>query len=180
MSCNYLPYGSFKFLSQGEIDSFELDSIAENSLIGYISEGDLEYPKELHDLHDDYPLALEKIEVTYDMLSKYSNDIADCYNIKVGGVKKLVPNLGDKIKYVVHYGNLQYYLSLGMKLIKIHTILSFKQSDWLKSYVDFNTQKRQEITDLFSKDLFKLMINCIYGKSCEFFRKRINVKLIND
>ena len=55
------------------------------------------------------------------MLSKYCNDIASKYGIKVGGVKKLVPNLRDKVRYAVHYRNLQYYLSLGMKLIKIQS-----------------------------------------------------------
>ena len=76
------------------------------------------------------------------MLSRYCKDIADCYGIKIGGVKNLIPNLGDKVKYVVHYENLKYYLSLGIKLIKIHRILSLKQSNWLKSYVDFNTKKK--------------------------------------
>ena len=78
------------------------------------------------------------------MLSQYCRDIADWYGIKVGGVKKLIPNLGDKVKYVVHYRNLQYYLSLGMKLVKIHRILSFKQSKWSKKYVHFNTEKRKK------------------------------------
>ena len=114
------------------------------------------------------------------MLSKYCTDIADWHGIKVGGVKKLIPNLGDKVKYVVHYENLKYYLLLGMKLVKIHRILSFKQSNWLKKYVDFNTKKRQESTDEFSTGLYKLLNNCIYGKSIENQRKRMNVKLIND
>ena len=74
------------------------------------------------------------------MLSKYCSDIANKYGIKVGRVNKLVPNLRDKIKYVVHYRNLQYYLSLGMKLIKVHRILKFKQSNWLKEYTEFNTE----------------------------------------
>ena len=65
------------------------------------------------------------------MLSKYCSVIANKYGIKVGGVNKLVPNLRDKIKYVFHYKNLQYYLSLGIKLIKVHKILKFKQSNWL-------------------------------------------------
>ena len=114
------------------------------------------------------------------MLSKYCSDIADKYGIKVGGAKKLVPNLGDKVKYVVHYKNLQYYLSLGMKLEKVHRIVSFKQSDWLKQYVWFNTKKRQESSCEFDKNFFKVMINCIYGKSMENIKKRINVKSIND
>ena len=114
------------------------------------------------------------------MLSKYCKDIADWYGIKVGGVNKLIPNLGDKVKYVVHYRNLQYYLSLGMKLVKIHRILSFKQSDWLKKYVDFNTEKRKQSPDEFNKGLYKLLNNCTYGKSIENQRKIMSVKLISD
>ena len=63
------------------------------------------------------------------MLSKYCFSIANEYGIKIGAVNKLVPNLGNKSIYVVHYGNLQLYLSLGMKLTKVHRILKFKQSD---------------------------------------------------
>ena len=67
-----------------------------------------------------------------------------------------------------------------MKLVKIHRILSFKQINWLKTYVDFNTEKRQENSDEFNKGLYKLLNNCIYGKSIENQRKKNNVKLIND
>ena len=162
------------------ISRFDLDFISKNSSVGYILEVDLEYYKELHDSHGDYPLCPEKIEISSDMLSRYCNDIANKYRIKVGGVKQLIPNLGDKVKYVVHYRNLQHYLPLGMKLIKIHRILKFKQSDWLKEYVEFNTKKRQESTDEFNKNLFKLLINCVYGKSMDNIIKIINVKLIND
>ena len=180
MSFNCLPYGGFKFLSEKEINVSDLASISENSLVGYILEVDLEYCKELHDLHNDYSLCPEKIEVSNDMLSKYCTDTADWYGIKVGGVKIWIPNLGGRVKYVVHYENLKYYLSLGIKLIKIRRILSYKQSNWLKSYVDFNTKKRQERLDEFNKNLYKLLNNCIYGKSIENQRKRMNVKLIND
>ena len=83
----------------------------------------------MHDLHNDYHLCPEKIEISSDMLPRYYKDTADCYGIKIGGVKKSIPNLGDKVKYVVHYENLKYYLSLRIKLIKIHRILSFKQSN---------------------------------------------------
>ena len=100
--------------------------------------------------------------------------------IKVGDVKKIIPNLDNKTNYVVHYRNLQLYLSLGMKLTKIHRILKFKQSDWMKKYIDFNTEKRMNAANDFEKDFFKLMINSVYGKTMENLRKRINVRLINN
>ena len=125
MSLDYLPYGGFRWLSKEEIKNFDLDSISEwnsheNSKIGYILEVDLEYCKELHNIHNDYSLCPEHISVSYEMLSNYCKDIVDGYNIKVGDVKKLIPNLYDKISYPVHYKNLIYYLSLGVKLKKIH------------------------------------------------------------
>ena len=80
----------------------------------------MNYPDELHELHNDYPLAPEKLAVSSDMLSKYCRKIADRYHIKVGDVKKLIPNLGNKKNYVIHYRNLQLYLYFGMKLTKIH------------------------------------------------------------
>ena len=125
------------------VDKFDVMSVNEKSPIGYFLEVDLEYADELHDLHNDYPLALEKLAASGDMLSKYCKKIADKYEIKVGDVKKLTPNLGNKTNYVVHYRNLQLYLSLGMKLTKIHRVLKFKQSDWMKKYIDFNTKKNQ-------------------------------------
>ena len=103
-----------------------MNSISENSLIGYILKVDLEYPYDFHVLHNDYPLAPEKLALSYDMLSDYCKEIADEYGTKVGDVKKLIPNLGDKTSYVLHYRNLQLYLSSGMKLTKIHRALKFK------------------------------------------------------
>ena len=114
------------------------------------------------------------------MLSKYCKSIADKYNIKVDDVKKLIRNLGNKTKYVVHYKNLQLYLSLGMKLTKIHRVLNFKQSDWVKKYIDINTKKRMGATNDSEKDFFKLMINSVYGKTMENLRKRINVRFVNN
>ena len=96
---------------------------------GYILEVDLEYPSELHDLLNDYPLASRKLEISQNILSKYCFNIANEYGIKIDGVNKLVRSLGNKSKYDVHYRNLQLYLSLRMKLTKVHRILKFKQSD---------------------------------------------------
>ena len=129
----YLPYNGFKWLNQKEISDFCLNSVSENSSIGYILEADLEYPSELHDLHNDYPLIPEKLEISQNMLSKYCSNIANKCGIKIGGVNKLVPNLGSKSKYDVHYRNLHLYCSLGVKLTKVYRILKFKLSDWLKN-----------------------------------------------
>ena len=94
----YLPYRGFKWLNQKEISDFCLNSVSENSSIGYTLEVDLEYPIELHDLHNDYPLAPKKLEITQKVLSKHCFNIANEYGIKIGGVNKLVPNLGNKSK----------------------------------------------------------------------------------
>ena len=114
------------------ISDVYLNSIGEKSFVGYILEVELEYPSKLHELHNDYPLAPEKLEINQNMFSNYCFDIANKYEIKIGGVNKLVSNLGNKSKYAVDYKNLQLHLSLGMKLSKIYRFLQFKQSDWLK------------------------------------------------
>ena len=119
----YLPYRGFKWLKN--IDKFDITLINDKSPIGYFLEIDLEYPDALHELNNDFPLAPEKLAVSNDMLSNYCKKIADKYEIKVGDVKKLISNLGNKTNYVVHYRNRQLYLSLGMKLTKIHRVLTF-------------------------------------------------------
>ena len=123
----YLPYGGFKWLEN--VDKLDVNSINEKTEIRYFLAVDIEYPDELHELHNDYSLAPEKLAVTNNMLSKYCKEIADKYDIKVVHVKKLIPKLGNKTKYVLHSRNLQFYLSLGIKLTKIHRVLKFKQSD---------------------------------------------------
>ena len=159
------------------VDRFDVNLVSESNPVGYILKVDLEYPDELHELHNDYPLNPEKLAVSYEMMSGYCKQIADKYEIKVGDVKKLIPKLGNKTNYVVHYRNLQLYLSLGMKLtkIKVHKVLKFKQSDWMKKYIEFNTEKRKNVANDLEKDLFKLMINSVFGKTMENLRKRINV-----
>ena len=95
-------------------------------------------------------------------------------------MKKLIPILGNKTKYILHYRNLQLYLSLGMKLTKIHKVFTFKQSNQRKKYFDFNTEKRKNTSNDFEKHFFKLMINSVYGKTMENIQKRINVRLVNN
>ena len=89
--------------------------------------------------------------------------------------------MGNKSNYVLHYRNLQLHLSLGMKLTKIHKVLKFKQCDWMKKSIDFNTAKRTNDANSFEKDFFKLMINSFCGKKkMENLQKRINVRLVNN
>ena len=139
----YLPYEKFEWLEN--LDKFDVMSINEKSDTGYFLEVDLEYPDELHELHNDYPLAPEKLAVTNNMLSKYcKKKNADKYDIEVGDVKKFISNLKNKTKYVLHYRNLQLDLFLGMKLTKIRRMSKFKQSNWMRKYIDFNTEKRKK------------------------------------
>ena len=160
-------------------DNSDANLISKQSPIGYILKVDLEYPDELHKLHDYYPLSPEKLAIPYD-LSDYCKKIADKHGIKVGDVKKLISNLGDKTNYVVHYRNLQLYVSLGIKLTKSHKVLKFKQSDGMKIYTDFNPKKGKNLLIVLKKNFFKLMINSAYGKTIENFLKRIRVKVVNN
>ena len=142
-------------------------------MVGYILKVDRENLDELHVLHNEYPIAPKKLAIPYDMLSDYCKKIAGKHEIKVGDVKRILTNLDCKTNYVLHYRNLQLYLSLGMKLTKIHKVLKFKQSDWMKKYIDFNTEQRMNAANSFEKDFFKLMINSVYGKTMENLRKRL-------
>ena len=147
----YLPNSGFKWLKN--VDNFNVNSISKNSSIGYVLEVDLEYPEKLHKLHNNYTLAPAKPAIFHYMLSDYCKKVADKYGIKVGDVKKLIPNLGGKTNNVVHYRKLQLYLSLEVKLTKIQKVLKFKQSDRMKIYINFNTEKEKN-TAIISKKTF--------------------------
>ena len=157
------PTSGFKWIDPKE---FDLNKYISNSPKGCALEVDLEYPKELRKLHNDYPLASDKIEIKREILSV-----------------KLVPNFFDKEKYVLRYENLKLYLRLGLKLKKIHRILEFNQSQWLKQYIEFNTQKRTEAEKNGDKDgkvLYRLTNNTVYSKMMENLRNRIDVKLVKN
>ena len=142
---HYLPYANLKWIKNiNEIEQ-KLMRIKSNSLTGYVLEVDLEYPKNLHYEHSDYPLAPEKINIQKEWLSDYCLEIVNEHNITTGTVKKLVLNVMPKNNYVIYYRNLQQ--CLRMKFKKLHRILTFKQKDWMKPYIDFNTQKRKEATN---------------------------------
>ena len=132
----YLPTGGFRWLTEKEKAKHK-----EDSKKGVTLEVGLEYPQELHDLHNDYPLALEKMKVIREMLSPYCESIREKFNISIGQVHKLIPTLNNKEKYVLHYRNLQLYTDLGFKVKKVHGVLEFNQSSWLRQYIDiYNIQ----------------------------------------
>lgn len=177
----YLPYGGFRWLTEKQIEQLvKKDNIPEDNKKGYILEVDLEYPTELYNLHNDYPCAPEKMNITKDMLSPYCKQIQEKFGISIGQVSKLVPTLLNKTKYVLHYRNLQLYLELGLTLKKVHRVLEFNHSPWLKQYIEYNTNKRMQAKNAFEKDFFKLMINSVSGKTIKNLRKRVDVRLVTD
>ena len=156
-----LPIHSFKWMSNKEIENLFNNRIVQVwEKTPCILEVDLEYPEELHDLHNDYPLCPERVECDK-------------------GVKKLIPNLRNKNNYVVHYKTLIQYLRLGMKLKKIHRGIKFIEAAFLKPYIDKNVKLRTQAKNNFEKDFFKLMNNAVFGKTMENIRNRVNVKLVN-
>ena len=114
------------------------------------------------------------------MLSGYCKKIAENYNISIGQVNKLIPTLRDKKEYVLHYRNVQPYLDLGLKVKKVHRVLEFDQSTWLKHYIDFNTEERKHARNPFEKDFFKLMNNSVFSKTMENLCKRFDVRLVTN
>ena len=147
-----LPVGDFQWLSPLELESWDEYPC--------ILEVDLDYPEDLNDLHNDYPLAPE--------------------HLKIGGVEKLIPNLGNKNKYVLHKENLKLYLKLGLILKEIHRGIRFREEPWMKSYIELNTDLRTKEKNDFEKDFFKLMNNSVFGKTMENIRNRVNVQLVNN
>ena len=149
--------------------------------IGYTIECDLHYPKELHDLHNNYPLAVEKKAIHKNELSPYQLDQMKTYaETQNETLEKLVPNLYDKKNYVCDIRNLQYYLKKGLVLTKIHRAIRYERSPWLKQYIDFNTKERTKAKNDFEKDLFKLMNNAVFGKTMENVRCHQNINLYTD
>ena len=146
-----LPTHGFKWVDEKDFDDWKN--------FPCILEVDLKVPETLKDYFNDYPLAPE--------------------NLPINKVKKLLCTLYDKKKYVIHHETLKLYESLGIEIEKIHRIIGFEESAWMKPYIDLNTELRTKADNDFEKDFFKLMNNSVYGKTMENIRNRVDIRLIN-
>ena len=145
-----LPFRGFEWMSEKQLSNWKKHPC--------ILEVDLEFPHELHDLHNDYQLAPE--------------------SPKVNKVEKLIPNLHNKTKYVVHHETLKFYQSHGLKITKVHRGVTFEESEWMKPYIELNTKLRAQAANNFEKEFFKLMNNSVFGKTMENIRNRVEVHLV--
>ena len=153
-----LPVNEFKWLDSNKINKEFIKNCNENNKKGYILEVDVKYPKKLLNLHSDLPFLPERMEINKR--------------------KRLVCNLYNKKKYVVHANSLKQALNHGLKLKKIHRVIEFNQKAWLKPYIEMNTELRKLAKNDFEKDLFNLMNNSVFGKTMENIRKHRDIKLV--
>ena len=170
-----LPMSDFKWV---EVNLDDVLSLSPESSTGYILECDLAYPSHLHDSHNDFPLAPETLTIKEEWLSPYQRNLAE--QLKSSGLNaiKLTPNLMDKQRYVLHYRNLILYTQLGLRVTKVHRVLSFTQAPWMEGYIQKNTELRQKAQNDFEKSFFKAMNNMVFGKTMENVRHRVNIKLV--
>lgn len=171
-----LPIGAYEWVEKVEqpelfTSADAISNLKDDSDTGYIFEVDLHYPESLHITHNDFPFCAEK--------RKLPKEAVDIVGKKASKIDKLLLTLNDKEKYVVHYRMLALALRHGLELKKVHRILKFKQSPWLKPYIDLNTELRKKATNDFEKSFFKLLNNAIFGKTMENVRERVDMKLLN-
>ena len=177
----YLPWKNFEWMSPHQLNYDFSKRLEPEGEVGCIIQCSLEYPVALHDYHSDYPLAPIKKSIPYGMLSPVARMICDKHKLKrTTNVEKLLATVEDKDFYILHYRNLQLYVSLGIRVKKIHAGIIFKQGPIMKSYVDFNSEKRAQATNKFDTDFYKLLSNSLYGKTIENPEKQSKVKLCSE
>lgn len=188
-----LPYGGFSWVNiDGVNDSDKnlqtfLDNLTGNVFweSGYFLEVDAEIPEELHDYFNDYPPFPENIEVTEDMLSEKQKatrhhtlqQMNRSPDITYRSGKKLIPNLLPKKNYVIHFRLLKLFREMGCKVTKVHRVQHFKQSAWLKVFIDHCMAKRKVAKSDFEKNFWKLSCNAVYGRFLMNKRKHKNIVL---
>lgn len=174
-----LPYADFKW---EKVSAHLVDTILWTPLDadrGYVLEVTFVYPPEIHDDHQDYPLAPEKLTITHSMLSPFAKSAMEKDKIKLHKTEKLLATLYGKERYVLHYRVFQLYIQLGLKVEKVHNIISFKQAPIMKEYISFNSKKRAEATNDFDVGFYKLLCNSLFGKTMERPENKSKVKLVN-
>jgi hypothetical protein len=174
-----LPHKNFKWVEASQLTKMDHEYIANlnpNAKIGYTLEVDIEYPQHLHDKHNCYPLAPEKRKIRPYMISQFNQELAQTHDVS-DIAEKLLPNLEDKTKYVVHLTTLQLYMKLGLRVTKVHRAVKYHQSNWLEKYIDTNTAMRAKATTDIEKDFYKLMNNSVFGKTMENVRDRTVIRL---
>ena len=173
-----LPVDGFQWLTEAEMDSIRpniitfVQSLGKGEGVGYMFELDLDIPEELHDKQNDYPAAPINRCVKAEELSKsYQNPLAADLELgtNVYQTPKLVADLYNKKNYIVHYSSLQQYIQMGCKISKIHKVLKFNESAWMKSFIDFNTAMRSKSTTEFEKSFWKLLNNRYESFSIRIF-----------
>ena len=175
-----LPVKNFRWLKREEIDSLDFSKIDPEGETCYIMDVDLTYPENIHDYHNDFPLAVQSKVIPEEQLSPFNKQFLLANNEKFKPSRKLCPDLIDKKHFVCSLKNLQLYLTKDLVLEKIHRVLAADQSDFVTPYINFNSAKRQEAKSDFEKDFFKLANNSIYGKFIESLRNRTNVDIVKD
>lgn len=154
-----LPFRGFKWVDNITIEDI-MNYNEDTNDLGYVLEVDLKYPKRLHDLHNDYPLAPERK--------------------KLGNCEKLCGTLTYKENYIVHIKNLKFYLEQGLELTNIKRVIQFEQKAWMKEWIDMNTAFRTNAKNDFEINYFKLMNNSTFGKTMENVRGRVDIKTAFD
>ena len=153
------PTNGFKWVEDlSQINEDLIQKYDENSNIGYFLEVDIDYLKRLFHLHKDLLLLPERI--------------------KVEKVEKFICSREDKEKYVIHIRALKQALNHGLKLKKVYRVILFIQKDWLRSYIDMNTELRKNVKNEFEKNFFKLINNSVFGETMENVRNHRDIKLV--
>lgn len=174
-----LPFDEFTWVSAEECEQIDWRAQLDDQPYGFFVECDFDYPDALHDAHNDYPLAPERLLVHDYLLSNTQHGIRERYAISHAVTAKLVPNFFPKKQQLVHYRNLRFYLEQGLVLTKVHKAIRFRQSAWLQPYVQTNTELRAKCKDPVEANVRKGAVNYIYGKCVENLTKRTDVKLVN-
>ena len=177
----YLPTGEFEKLHFPE--EFELEQIIEDLTFipddndyGFFIQSAMLYPAEIKEKSKNFPLCPYQTKADPHLFTLYLNSINQP-NYKP--TSKLVCDVTNKTKYMMHYRIFKFYINMGMKVTKIHTQYKFKQNPWLAKYIDHNTQKRTLAKTNFEKDLYKLLNKAFFGRTMENVRDRTNLEFLS-